>query len=128
MFHMRAIYLGKGWIGKRLLAHWREKDFSGEMLAYWSFLEIRNRQAKYCEQLLLNVFRVHLANTEKTGVLLLAHTLRNQKWINDDAQQALQVGGKNSRFGHLFPRPSSQTLGSTGAQSRQRCSGASRSV
>ena len=71
MFHMRALYVGKGQIGKRLLTHWKGKDFSEEMLVYWTFLEMPNRQAKYCEQLLLDTYRVPLNKAESTGELLL---------------------------------------------------------
>jgi hypothetical protein len=79
VFHMRAIYLGKGQIRKRLLAHWKEKRFSGEMLAYRTFLEIRNRQVKYCEQLLLDAFRVHLNKAEMAGELFLcAHFMQSE--------------------------------------------------
>ncbi len=70
MFHMRALYVGKGQVGKRLLSHWKCKDFSEEMLVYWTFLEIPNRQAKYCEQLLLDTYRVPLNKAETTGELL----------------------------------------------------------
>lgn len=71
LFHMRALYVGKGRIGKRLLDHWKKKDFSEEMLVYWTFLEIPNRQAKYCEQLLLDTYCVPLNKAESTGELLL---------------------------------------------------------
>ncbi|EDM82222.1 hypothetical protein [Limnobacter sp. MED105] len=71
MFHLRALYVGKGKIGKRLLAHWKNKDFSEEMLVYWTFLELPNRQAKYCEQLLLDTYSVPLNKAETTGELLL---------------------------------------------------------
>lgn len=71
MFHMRALYVGKGQIGKRLLAHWKEKNFSEEMLVYWTFLEMPNREAKYCEQLLLDTYRAPLNKAESIGELLL---------------------------------------------------------
>lgn len=74
MFHMSGLYVGKGHIGKRLLSHWKNKDFSEEMLVYWSFLELPNRQAKYCEQLLLDSYHVPLNKAEMTGTLsLCAH-------------------------------------------------------
>jgi hypothetical protein len=57
MFHMRALYIGKGYIGKRLRSHWKQKDFSEEKLVYWTFLILPNRQAKYCEQLLLDLYK-----------------------------------------------------------------------
>ena len=71
MFHMRALYVGKGQIGRRLLAHWKNKDFSEEMLVYWTFIELPNRQAKYCEQLLLDLYRAPLNKNEISGTLLL---------------------------------------------------------
>ncbi|KKL34023.1 hypothetical protein WR30_26175 [Burkholderia contaminans FFH2055] len=71
LFHMRALYVGKGRIGKRLLDHWKKKDFSDEMIVYWTFLEIPNRQAKYCEQLILDTYCVPLNKAESTGELLL---------------------------------------------------------
>lgn len=74
LFHMRALYVGKGQIGRRLRAHWKEKDFSEEMLVYWTFYEMPNRQAKYCEQLLLDTYLVPLNKAESTGNLsLCAH-------------------------------------------------------
>jgi hypothetical protein len=77
MFHMRALYVGKGQIRTRLLAHWKAKDFSEEMLVYWTFLEMPNRQAKYCEQLLLDTYSVPLNKAESTGKLLLcAHFMQ----------------------------------------------------
>lgn len=74
MFHLRALYVGKGHIGKRLLTHWKQKDFSNEMLVYWTFVELPNRQAKYCEQLLLDVYKPPLNKCETAGTLhLCAH-------------------------------------------------------
>ncbi len=74
MFHMKALYVGKGWIGPRLLSHWTKKDFSQEMLVYWTFILVPNRQAKYCEQLLLDLYRPPLNRAELSGALsLCAH-------------------------------------------------------
>lgn len=70
-FHMRALYVGKGQIARRLLAHWKKKDFSEEMLVYWTYLEMPNRQAKYCEQLLLDIYNVPLNKAESAGKLSL---------------------------------------------------------
>jgi hypothetical protein len=74
MFHMRAPYVGKGDIGKRLLDHWNRKDFSEELLVYWTYLELKNRQAKYYEQLLLDLDRFPFNKAENNGRgLLCAH-------------------------------------------------------
>jgi hypothetical protein len=71
---MRALYIGKGHIGNRLMAHWKQKDFSDEMLVYWTFINLPNRQAKYCEQLLLDIYKTPLNKSETTGTLhLCAH-------------------------------------------------------
>lgn len=73
-FHLRALYVGKGHIERRLLSHWKNKDYSAEMLVYWTYLEMPNRQAKYCEQLLLDTFKVHSNKAENSGrELLCAH-------------------------------------------------------
>ena len=79
MFHMRALYVGKGKIGKRLLTHWKQKDFSEEMLVYWTFIALPNRQAKYCEQLLLDVYKIPRNKYEATGTLALcAHLTQGE--------------------------------------------------
>lgn len=73
-FHMRALYVGKGYIEKRLFEHWKAKDFSNEMLVYWTFVEMTNRQAKYYEQLLLDIYDLPLNRSENPGVeKLCAH-------------------------------------------------------
>lgn len=71
MFHMRALYVGKGYVQRRLLKHWQEKDFSEELLVYWTFIEMPNRQAKFCEQLLLDLYRFPFNRSENPG----CHTL-----------------------------------------------------
>jgi hypothetical protein len=78
-FHMRALYVGKGQIGRRLLSHWKNKDFSEEMLVYWTFLELPNRLAKYYEQLMLDVYKTPLNVAEVTGKLTLcAHFTQSE--------------------------------------------------
>lgn len=73
-FHMRALYVGKGMIEQRLLQHWKDKDFSEEMLVYWTSLEMPNRQAKYVEQLLLDLYKFpHNKSENKGRGLLCAH-------------------------------------------------------
>jgi hypothetical protein len=71
---MRALYVGKGMIEQRLLQHWKDKDFSEEMLVYWTSLEMPNRQAKYVEQLLLDLYKFPHNKSENEGRgLLCAH-------------------------------------------------------
>lgn len=67
LFHLRALYVGKGHVERRLLNHWKNKDYSDEMLVYFTFLEMPNRQAKYCEQLLLDTFKVYSNRAENPG-------------------------------------------------------------
>lgn len=79
LFHMRGLYVGKGHIGKRLRAHWEHKDFSEEMLVYWTFLELPNRLAKYYEQLMLDVYAPPRNKAEVTGTLALcAHFTQDE--------------------------------------------------
>jgi hypothetical protein len=66
-FHMRCMYVGKGSVGRRFIAHYLEKDFSEEMLIYWSYFPAINRVAKYLEQLLLDTFRFPLNRAENSG-------------------------------------------------------------
>ncbi len=74
LFHMRALYVGKGHVERRLLKHWEEKDFTEELIVYWTFVEMPNRQAKYCEQLLLDLYFFPFNKSENPGsVDLCAH-------------------------------------------------------
>ena len=74
LFHMKCLYVGKGKIPIRLSDHWKSKDFSEEMLVYWTFLEMPNRQAKYVEQLLLDLYSVPRNKYEPEGTRrLCAH-------------------------------------------------------
>jgi hypothetical protein len=66
-FHMRCMYVGKGNIGRRFIAHHLKKDFSAEMIVYWSFFPAVNRLAKYLEQLLLDTFNFPLNRAENSG-------------------------------------------------------------
>lgn len=67
LFHMRALYVGKGRFNARLYSHWLQKDFSEEMLVYWSLVEMPNRHAKYVEQLLLDTYILPLNKSENSG-------------------------------------------------------------
>ena len=74
LFHLKALYVGKGHIERRLLKHWEEKDFSEELLVYWTYVEMTNRQAKYCEQLLLDIYDLPFNKSENPGRMkLCAH-------------------------------------------------------
>lgn len=66
-FHMRCMYVGKGTIGRRFIAHYLQKDFSEEMIIYWSYFPAINRIAKYLEQLLLDTFKFPLNRAENSG-------------------------------------------------------------
>jgi hypothetical protein len=66
-YHMKALYVGKGAINARLISHLRDKDFSEEVLVYFSYLSLPNRQAKYVEQLILDVYDIPHNNSENTG-------------------------------------------------------------
>lgn len=67
LFHMKALYVGKGNIGIRLRDHWKRKDFSDELLIYFTYFVMPNRLAKYVEQLLLDVYDFPLNKTENSG-------------------------------------------------------------
>lgn len=67
LYHMRALYVGKGLIRGRILAHWKAKDFSEEMLVYWTFVEMQNRAAKYYEQVLLDTYSFPQNRAENHG-------------------------------------------------------------
>lgn len=70
-FHMTALYVGKGFIGKRLRDHWKHKDFSEELLIYFAYVELPNRLAKYIEQLLLDLYDLPYNKAENSGTMLL---------------------------------------------------------
>lgn len=67
LFHMKALYVGKGNIFERIIRHWKAKDFSEEMLVYFTYVEIENRKAKYLEQLILDLFNVPFNQSENPG-------------------------------------------------------------
>jgi hypothetical protein len=70
-FHMTALYVGKGNIGMRLRNHWKNKDFSDQLLIYFTYIELPNRLAKYFEQLLLDVYDFAFNKAENTGTKVL---------------------------------------------------------
>ncbi|WKE64864.1 hypothetical protein PVT67_14500 [Gallaecimonas kandeliae] len=78
-FHMRALYVGKGNIGIRLRTHWENKDFSDQLLIYFTYVEMQNRLSKYVEQLLLDVYDFPLNKSENTGQKILCeHFTQNE--------------------------------------------------
>ena len=66
-FHMRALYVGKGNIGARFRSHWKNKDFSEELLIYFTYVALPNRLSKYIEQLLLDLYNLPLNKSENPG-------------------------------------------------------------
>ena len=66
-FHMAALYVGKGNIGTRLRDHWMKKDFSDQLLIYFTYAELPNRHSKYYEQLLLDIYDFPFNKAENSG-------------------------------------------------------------
>ena len=74
LFHMRALYVGKGQFLRRLAAHWRTKPMEEEQLIYVTHLVLPNRIAKYIEQLLLDLYDFPYNKIENPGAKrLCAH-------------------------------------------------------
>jgi hypothetical protein len=67
MFHMKALYVGKGMISARMLDHWSKKATADELLIYFTYAEMKNRLAKYVEQLILDIYDVPLNRSENRG-------------------------------------------------------------
>jgi len=67
LFHMTCKYVGKGKILKRIISHWQEKDFSEEVLVYFTYLPLENRAAKYVEQLIMDIYDIPLNKSENRG-------------------------------------------------------------
>lgn len=78
-FHMKCLYVGKGFVNSRLRSHWKQKDFSEEMLIYFSYFPCTNRQAKYIEQLFLDLYDLPLNKAENYGESTLC-----QHWTQYD--------------------------------------------
>lgn len=70
-YHMTCLYVGKGYVNSRLRSHWEKKNFSEEMLIYFSYFPCTNRQAKYIEQLLLDLYDLPLNKAENSGEFIL---------------------------------------------------------
>lgn len=67
MYHMKALYVGKGRISARMLDHWTRKATADELLIYFTYAEMENRLAKYAEQLLLDLYDLPLNRFENRG-------------------------------------------------------------
>jgi len=66
-FHAKALYVGKGCVKRRIFDHAKNKGFTEEDIVYFTFLDIPNRQAKYVEQLLLDLYDFPLNKAENRG-------------------------------------------------------------
>ena len=71
LFHMKALYVGKGDPARRLRQHWKEKNTDDEMLIYFTFFPCDNRKSKYIEQLLLDTYDFPFNYSENTGTEIL---------------------------------------------------------
>jgi hypothetical protein len=71
MFHMRALYVGKGSIPHRLQRHWANQPTAEQMLIYFSFVLLPNRIAKYAEQLILDTYDLPFNRAENPGTATL---------------------------------------------------------
>lgn len=67
LFHMKCLYVGKGHIRQRINTHFKRKDFSEEMLVYFTYFEVSNRIAKYLEQLILDLYNIPNNRNENLG-------------------------------------------------------------
>lgn len=70
-FHMRALYVGKGSIAKRLKSHWENKPTADAMLVYFTYAVLPNRLAKYVEQLVLDCYDIPYNSVENRGTMTL---------------------------------------------------------
>ncbi len=68
---MKGLYVGKGLIQKRLIAHFQKKDFAEEKIVYYTFIVCENRIAKYCEQLFLDIYDMPYNKSENIGNIKL---------------------------------------------------------
>lgn len=67
LYHCKALYVGKGFVQSRIFNHAQKKDFGSADLVYFSYIEVLNRQAKYIEQLLLDLYDFPLNISENSG-------------------------------------------------------------
>jgi hypothetical protein len=66
-FHFKCLYVGKGQVLRRILNHFKNKDFSEEMLVYFTYHELPNRVSKYVEQLILDNYKIPMNRNEIKG-------------------------------------------------------------
>ena len=67
LFHLKALYIGKGYIGHRIKNHWLTKDFLTEGIVYFTYLPMSNRCSKYIEQLVLDLYNIPHNHFENPG-------------------------------------------------------------
>ena len=67
LFHMRALYVGKGIFSRRFRRHWEAQPTVDVQLIYFTYAELPNRLAKYAEQLVLDSYDLPFNSAEKTG-------------------------------------------------------------
>lgn len=80
--HMHAQYVGKAGrgVGGRLKRHQAEKLVGNGLTTEVSVLGMINRQAKYVEQLLLDIYDFPLNGSENTGAGTLCHCISPAEW------------------------------------------------
>lgn len=79
MFHMRALYVGKGKFSQRMRSHWKSKSTEDAQLIYFTFAELPNRVAKNAEQLILDCYNLPLNKAENKGLRrLCAHFTQSE--------------------------------------------------
>ena len=71
VFLMKCLYIGKGELSKRIVNHFKSKDFSDEMLIYFTSFRTENRKSKYIEQLLLDIYKTPFNKKENGGQKIL---------------------------------------------------------
>lgn len=67
LFHMRALYVGKGVFSRRFRRHWQAQPTLDVQLVYFTYVELPNRLAKYAEQLVLDCYDMPLNRAENAG-------------------------------------------------------------
>lgn len=80
--HLRAYYVGKagGSMHSRLLAHQSLKGVGNGLTTEVTIWRCPNRQAKYIEQLLLDLYYVPLNEHENPGSMRLCHHVGYGEW------------------------------------------------
>lgn len=68
---MKCLYIGKGNLNKRIISHFERKNFSEELLVYFTFIKLKNRKTKYVEQLLLDIYNIPYNKNGNSGTKIL---------------------------------------------------------